>query len=365
MLESIAHIVKTKKFPPVLLLFGEEEFLVDEAYHALINAAVATEQDRIDFDTLDGETATVDAAVPMVSAFPFMSARRVVAIKNFEAMFTARGSKKEQNTSPFIKLLQEPPETTFLLLRANLKELNGLRNKLGNPKQQEQAKKQIAGLKFPFKTLIENGSWIEFPKIHERDIASWAANRLRERGKEIMPEAVEFLIAKAGASLRDTHNEIEKLLIFIQDKRRITPDDAASVVGASKTYNIFELQKAIGERNLQRSLSIMANMLAAERQEILIITMLTRYFLILFKLIEAAQATKNTFTLAQTMGISAFFIPEYLGALQRYSPAEIENAIFALAVADKTLKSTSESPQITLQKMLVAIIAPCGTPAYA
>lgn len=358
MLESITHIVKTKKFPPILLLFGEEEFLVDEAYHALINAAVATEQDRIDFDAIDGETTTAEAVVSMASAFPFMSARRVVAIKNFEAMFAARASKKEPTTSPFVKFIAAPPETTFLLLRANSKELNGIRNKLSNPKQQEQAKKQIASLKFPFRALIESGSWIEFPKIHERDIASWAANRLRGHGKEIMPEAVEFLIAKAGASLRDTNNEIEKLLIFIQDKRRITHDDVASVVGASKTYNIFELQKAIGVRDLQCSLNIAANMLAAERQEILILTMLTRYFLILFKLIEAAQATKNTFTLAQTMGISAFFIPEYLDALQRYSPAEIENAVFALTAADRTLKSTSESPQIVLQKMLVEIIAP-------
>lgn len=364
MLESIAHILKTKKFPPVLLLFGEEEFLVDEAYHALINAAVATEQDRIDFDAVDGESTTAEAIVSMALAFPFMSSKRVVAVKNFEAMFTSRGSKKEQNTSPFIKLLQEPPETTFLLLRANLKELNGLRSKLSNPKQQEQAKKQIASLKFPFKNLIENGLWIEFSKIHERDIASWAANRLRERDKEIMPEAVEFLIAKAGSSLRDVNNEIEKLLIFIQDKRRITSEDAASVVGASKTYNIFELQKAIGERNLQRSLNITMNMLAAERQEILIVTMLTRYFLILFKLIEAAQATKNTFTLAQSMGISSFFIPEYLDALKRYSPSEIENAFFALVTADKTLKSTSESPQIVLQKMLVAIIVPASGKLY-
>lgn len=357
MLESIAHIVKSGKFPPVLLLFGEEEFLVDEAWHALLGAAVASEQDKFDFDAPDGETTSPEAVVSMASAFPLMGVRRVVAVKNFEQMFSARAAKKkEQSASPFVKYFAAPPDSTFLLLRANAKEINGLRSKLGNPKQQEQAKKQIAGLKFPFKTLIENGAWVEFPKVHERDVASWVALRLRERGKEIMPEAVEFLVAKAGASLRDLHNEIEKLLIFVQEKRRITADDAASVVGASKIYNAFELQKAVGERNLQRSLDIMLNMLAAERQEIFIVTMLTRYFLLLFKLCEVARTTKNHFTLAQATGISAFFIPEYLDALQRFAPADVENALFALHTADKTLKSTGESPQTVLQKLLVAVV---------
>ncbi len=81
-----------------------------------------------------------------------------------------------------------------------------------------------------------------------------------------------------------------------------------------------------------------------------------RYFLLLFKLIEVSRTTKNHYTLAQTMGISSFFIPEYLDAVQRFAPLEIENAIFALCAADKTLKSTNESPQIVLQKMLVAVI---------
>lgn len=339
-----------------MLIFGEEEFLADEAYHALIGAAAATDADKFDLDVLDGEMTTADAVVSMASAYPLMGSQRIVAVKNFEALFSARASKKESGVSPFAKFFDSPPTTTFLLLKSGAKELSGLRSKLTNPKQQEQAKKQIAGLKFPYKTLIETAAWIEFPKVHERDVSSWVANRLRERGKEIMPEAVEFLVAKAGSSLRDLHNEMEKLLIFIQDKRRITADDAASVVGASKVYNAFELQKAVGERNLQRSLDIMYHMLAAERQEIFIVTMLTRYFLLLFKLIEVSRTTKNHFTLSQTMGISSFFIPEYLDAVQRFTPLEIENAIFALCTADKTLKSTNESPQIVLQKMLVAII---------
>ncbi len=358
MLDSIAHIIASKKFPPILLIFGEEEFLVDEAFHSLIDAAVSTEQDRFDLEIVDGETASVEAVVSMASAFPLIGAKRVVAVKNFESLFSGRISKKEKNSSPFVKYLESPTETTFLLLQANAKDLkiNGLSQKLANPKQQEQAKKMISTLKFPFDALIQLGSWIEFSKIHERDIPSWAAKRLREYEKEITPEAISILAANTGSSLRDLNNEIEKLLNYIQCKRRITHDDVASVVGASKVYNIFELQKAVGEQNLQRSLTILANMLDAERQEILIVTMLTRYFMLLFKLVEASQITKNNFTLAQTMGISAFFVPEYLDALQRYSPSKIESALFALSDADITLKSTSEPPQTVLQKMLVEII---------
>jgi DNA polymerase-3 subunit delta len=205
---------------------------------------------------------------------------------------------------------------------------------------------------------LEKCEWIEFPKLYDRELPSWTANRFKALGLEIAPDACELLVAQAGESLRDLHNEIQKIITFAPDKKRLSREDIAEVIGVSKNYNIFELQRAIGERQLSRALEITQRMLVVDRQELLIISMLTRYFTILWKLTEAVQQTQNNFELGKAVDISPFFIPEYLAALRQYSRSAIERAFYALCDADVAIKSSSsEDSDVVLQKMLMRVMA--------
>ncbi len=356
--ESLPSLLTSKPLPPIILLFGEEDFLLDEAYSKLIQAASKGSESEFDFDFVDADTVSAESVISMASSFPLMAERRVVSVKNFEKYFSGRGSKKIDEKSPFTKYFQSPQPTTLLILRSSASELNGLSGALTNSKQQDKGQKKLAALKFPYNVLIEKAACLEFPKVYERDIPSWIARRLKEKGREISPEAAEFLTAKVGTSLRELNNEIEKILIFLQNKKKITDEDITAVVGDSRVYNVFELQKAIGAKDLPRSLDIMFHMLAAEKQEILIISMLTRYFIVLWKLSEAAQQTRNHFELSKTVGISSFFIPEYLGALQKFSSQQLNNAFFALRDADLRIKSSNLSADIILQQCFISIVSP-------
>ena len=96
--------------------------------------------------------------------------------------------------------------------------------------------------------------------------------------------------------------------------------------------------------------------LSTDRQEMLIIVMLTRYFSVLWKLLEIPRAGKNNFQIAGTVGVSPFFVPEYLAAIKRYKPEELNNAFHALLEADTQIKSTSGSSMYIMQKMMISII---------
>jgi DNA polymerase-3 subunit delta len=357
MLESLKPLITARNFPPVLLLFGEEEFLVEEATHALIEASVdnTDPMSSFNFDVFDGGDLTPESLVEMCSAFPMMAARRVVVVKHFEKMTVKRGKDAEKK-SPLTQYFQKPAPTTFLLLVADATELAGLRSALTNPKQQDKAKKKLAALKFPYNTLLQHGEWMEFPKLYDRELPSWVASRFKSLGREITPDACELLVAQSGESLRDLHNEIQKILTYVQDQRKISREDIANVIGASKTANVFELQKAVGLRQMGAAIEIMRRMLAVDRQELLIITMLTRYFAVLWKLTEATRITRNQYELAKAVNMSAFFVPEYLAALEQYPQSRIERAFLALCDADIAIKTSAESADTALQKMLMAII---------
>lgn len=356
-IESLTPLLKSRAFPPILLVFGEEDFLVEEATNALIEAAVEKNgMESFNFDSFDGSDLSAEALVEMSSAFPMMSERRVVVVRHFEKMNIGRGKDAEKK-SPLTTYLRNPSPTTFLLLVAEHDELQGLKSAVTNPKQQEKAKKKLAALKFPFNILVRECEWMEFPKMRESALSSWVADRCKSLGREIAPDACELLVAQAGESLRDLHNEIQKIITFAPDKKRLTREDIAEVIGVSKNYNIFELQRTIGERNLPKALEITQRMLVVERQELLIISMLTRYFTILWKLTEVMQQTQSPYELSKAVGIDQYFITEYIGALRMYSRGRIESAFYALCDADIAMKtSTSESGDVILQKMLMKII---------
>ncbi|HVZ40705.1 MAG TPA: DNA polymerase III subunit delta [Candidatus Kapabacteria bacterium] len=338
---SLETAIKHGKFDPVYFLFGDEEFLIEEAAARLIAAAVDESTRSFNYDLLHGSDITVNDIVERASAYPLMAERRVVVVKEIDRTFALRG--KPDDASPFARYLRSPSPSTLLLMTAATSDI------LSKGKGGQSAKA-------PYNLIVENGSAIHYKKIYDREIPSWTAARIKSRGKEITPDAVELFIGYTGASLRVLNNEIEKLFTFVEDRKRITAEDVRAVVGASKVYNVFELQKAVGAKNLELTIEITDRMLGAGESEQLILTMLSRYFSILWRLVELRTRTKDTNELARGLSISSFFINEYQAALSRYPMAHLRNAFESLLQADIVLKTSRVDPGLVLQLMLTAIV---------
>jgi DNA polymerase-3 subunit delta len=357
MIQDIDKIIKARKFPPVLLMFGEEDFLLEEAYNKLTDALIDSDEARFNFDYLNGEDTDLKTILDICGSFPFIGERRVVVVKGFEKLFRSRKSKKmEKEVEPFLNYIKNPQNSTSLILVAEIEKLDGVSAQLNNPKKKAAAEKKIKAAKYPFNEILEISEWVEFPKIWEKDIADWVKNRIKTYGSDIAADALELLVAQSNPSLREINNEIIKLNIYLNGRKKIKLEDVNFVVCASRSYNVFELQQAVGERSLSQSIRILQNMLSNEKQEMLIITILTKFFTSLWKLSEERTKGGNNYQIAAATGINAFFLPEYYKALDKYPITDIDNSFFALAEADEAMKTSSGPGIYIMQKMLIRII---------
>lgn len=335
--DSFQTSVRHNKIDPVYFLFGEEDLLIEEGLELLVEKAVDPSTRSFNYDLLHGSETTWPDLVERVSAYPLMAERRVVVVKDIDRLVAMRG--KLDTNAPFLRYLEAPASTTVLVMTA--------------PTGDFMTKGKA---KAPFNTFIDRATSVQYKKIYDRELPSWTSDRIKSRGKEITPEAVELFVGYSGSSLRVINNEIEKLFTFVEDRKRITVEDVRSVVGTSKLYNVFELQKAIGARNLELSVEISERMLRAGEPEQLILTMLSRYFTILWRLVELRSTSRDRTEMARAVGISPFFLDEYLGALGRYPLAHLQNAFEALLNADVTLKTSNTPVATVMQMMLVGII---------
>jgi DNA polymerase-3 subunit delta len=143
--------------------------------------------------------------------------------------------------------------------------------------------------------------------------------------------------------LREVQNEIDKLFIYVGDKNSIDVDDVNSVVGMSKQYNVFELQKAVGQKRLGHAMEIVERMINAGESPIGMIVMLTKYFQKIWLLKELRSGNTNEYQLAASLNVSPFFMKDYLEAARNYSDVEVENSFASLLKTDERLKMSGDA----------------------
>jgi DNA polymerase-3 subunit delta len=358
LIESLSALLRATELPRVIFLFGEEEFMVEEAAAAIADRMREEGTAPVDIEVLDGEELSIEQIVRRAEAFPMASAQRLITVRRFDR--TAFGRKHSAEHALWLQYVASPSTATVLVLMATdgrivSEELKGIAAALANPKQRSKAEAKLAKLRFPYNALLSHAAWLEMPRLPERRIPEWIIERFKRHGYDCTLEAAEYLLVQTGPSLRDLANEIAKTILYAGPQRRITREHVIAVAGASRTYNIFELQKALGQKDRARALLILHYMVRTERQDLLIVTMLTRYFLILWRLSELRATTPNHSELGRAVGVSPFFVPEYIAALDQYTPAEIERALDALHTADVQLKTTSLDTLTVLEHTLVAI----------
>lgn len=327
MIRTLEKKINFDNPPRILLVFGEEEFLVDECIKTIIKKVSEAKKGWDEFERYDGDSITLNDLADMAATVSLLSPQKTIFVKNFEKLVPKTQAKKNFENTAFGKYLKNPSPSTFLVLQANHSSLNGLSKKGGKK------------LGFPFEEIIEQFVWFEFPKVWPNEFPKWIEARAEARGMKIMPQATELLISKAGDNLRTLAGELEKMQIYLENKTTITLEDVIEVTGSSKEATVFDLQKAIGNKNLKESVKLLIDLLSVDRQEMLILTILQRYFITLWKLSEA-DVSQNKYALAAKTGINAYFLDEYLSVLKRYSPSAIASALSALMEADEQLKSS-------------------------
>lgn len=352
MVKTLNEILKNPS--PIIFLFGEEEFLLEEVLEKIINN-FCTDKNNYDFDLLDGAQINESILVDKCSSYPMLNEKRVVVLKNAEKLFTSK-SKKPDNNSLFNRYLANPAKTTLLVITAFLDNFSGIGAGISG-KNKQKFEKMIENAKFPYNILLTKFDWIEFPKLYDNAIPNWIKERFKSRNKKIDDEAAQLLFAFSNGELRDIANEIEKICLFIEDRKEVTSKDISAVSGNRRLNNVFELQNAIGAKDSAKANEILFNMLSHERQEMLIITMLTRYFIAVWKVQELLDKKRSSKEIAAEISVNEYFVNDYIKPAKLFTKKAIEQAIIYLCDADFELKSSSSNNLLIMQSLIEKIIS--------
>ncbi len=282
--------IKSGKFSPVYLFHGEEPFYIDQVANALGENALNESEKDFNFNILYGKDTDIDTIKSVVTKYPMMASRQVVIVKE------AQEIKKLDQLLNYVK---NPVQTTVLGLCYKHKKLD-------------------KRTKF-YKALKDNGVIMEAKRVSERKIPQWIEEYLHEKDYGIETKATYLLTEYLGNDLKKITNELDKLLLDEGTNKKINVADIEKNVGISKDYNVFELQSALGKKDVVTTTKIINYYRANPKANPLpmLTVILYGYFSKLFSLIHKEPNTSNQ-EIAKAVGIPNFVLDEHVKAADRY-----------------------------------------------
>lgn len=237
-----------KSAAPVLLVFGEDEFAVKQRARQVYQQWTE-ESGGLDHEMIDASVSNSGEALKALAklrealqTLPFFGGSKVIWLQNCNFLADDRTSSAAAVSETLAEVAHELKEFSW----------QGVRLLISAAKVDKR--------KVFFKTLDKIGTVESFAgwSVDDRDWADqaegWARKAVRARQKEISEEALAELISRIGPNARQLDTEIEKLSLYVGDRKEISMEDVTAICTRNKQARAFALGDALGDRDLPRLL---------------------------------------------------------------------------------------------------------------
>jgi len=328
--DQIIDKLKNKIYYPVYFLSGEEAYYIDEISDYIEKNVLTETEKEFNQTIIYGRDTSVPAIISAAKRYPMMANYQVVIIKE------AQDVQKIEELDHYV---ENPLQSTLLVINYKYKKIDKRKT---------------------FSKLVEKrGVLFESKKLYDNQVPEWINNFAGQRGYRITPKATAMLSEYLGTDLSKIVNEISKLILNIPAKAEINESLVEQNIGISKDFNIFELQNAIGTRNIVKANQI-ANYFAASPKENPLVKTILMLFSYFTKLLIYHQLTdKSRNNVASALSVSPLFVRDYEIAGRNYNQKKLAAIISLLHEYDlksKGVNNVSTEEGELLRELLFKIL---------
>jgi DNA polymerase III subunit delta len=328
--DQIISDLKNKIYYPVYFLTGEEPYFIDVISDFIEENVLTDTEKEFNQTIVYGLETDVKSIAAIARRYPMMSNYQVVIVKE------AQHVDEIEELLPYV---ENPLNSTLLVLCYKFRKLDG---------RTAFAKKVGA-----------KGAVFESKKLYDNQVGGWIENYLKQQGFSITPRATAIMADYLGNDLGKIVNESSKLILNIRPGELITESLVEQNVGISKDFNTFELQNAIGEKNVLKANRII-NYFAANPKDNPLVKVITILYSFFSKLLIYHQLTdKSKNHVASALGVNVFFIGDYEKAARNYDPARLKRIVGYLREYDlksKGFENVSISHGELMKELLFKIL---------
>jgi DNA polymerase III subunit delta len=206
-----------------------------------------------------------------------------------------------------------------------------------------------------YKQIDKHGVVVPFEYRKPHELEDWVIKEFGRYGKTIDKRKASKIVENCEASMADINSEIEKLAMYLKDKKDVNDDAIDSLAYKSIKSRIFDLTDAISQKNTARAITVLKDMLILKEPIPLIIFMIARQLrqMLLMKLLtRAGVSVKDASVKAE---LPPFIGGKVLKQADSFSEGYLEKALEKCLEYDVSIKSGKMKDETAVELLIIEL----------
>ena len=351
--ERFVSEVKARKLASVYIFMGDEGFFRDRCRAALLEHLVPRDLRDFSFYELDLADTPVAEVLDRARTPSLMAPFQVFFVRNLKALY-GRGSHQADYDAIEAYAKSPNPDAVVIFVADHISIPADVRRMELQDKERYERIRETLG---DFSTIIE------FARVDESEGMRWVVDSAGAQGVKVETDAARELVDSLGADMLLVANELEKLFLFVGEKKRVTLADVETMVLAAKQRSLYELTDAISAKDRPRALATLDAILSSgdgEEAAIGHLHMLAKTFRQMLVILEKNVRDSRAIWQALWQGfrLPPFAAEDVIRQARRYkSRRDLTRALRLIAKADLALRSSPVSKRLVMEKLVLDLCA--------
>lgn len=310
------------------MILSKEDFERKEVVDYLIQALKIEKESCINFQ---GNQTSPEALNSELNSMGLFATRRVILIRDTD--------KLPKNTLPvLLKFLEKPSRDVFVILEAEAFNKN---------------------TNF-YKDIDASGILLDVPELKPKEKASAMLNVLREKatalGKTIDPQVCNLMINQLGTDQALLHNELEKVICFVGDRKNISAEDIRAICGTVPQESIWQFGDALFKKDAPSALRMVHGLLSDGTHFLSLLRQIRSQFQTKYQVCSILASGGSFADIEKQFPyMKGFVLDTNVRMAQGYGLESFKKAMIAIDEAELAAKNSQTSSELSAEILIIKL----------
>lgn len=316
------------------ILYGKETYLINEKVNKLISSFFNKEEDKNIIKINYKESSINEIIASLEQTNLFFESKKALIIENatFLSVDKDRKELKENGTNHLLNILKENNDDHLIIFIIDKE-----------PLKRSEINKEIE----------KNGNIIKFDEVKLNDFISFARSYINKKGYQISESNLKILIDKIGINFYSFINEIDKLTLYLNNKKEIELKDINEIISNNIDDDIFKLTNEILTKNKEKIFKIYNDLRILNVEVVTLISIITTNFIFYDEIIYLYKKGLSNSEIASELHVHPYRVQISLSSLRNYKKKDIEEILNKLYKLDKDIKNSEVDRFFAFETFLI------------
>ncbi len=324
--------LKKGKIYSFYLFSGEENYLKEEILKKIENFLLHPETKEFNYDLFYASETEPKTVINSLSTLPLLSSKRLVIVKNIEDWTAEQENEMVNHLNQLFPSPAGRPSTSCLILLTNLK----------------------VNYSQPLTSKInEIGIIVNFYSLSEKEIFNWVRKKIAEYNKNVSSRAIELFIELNGTDLFILASEIEKICLFVGEKKDIDESTILKITTQGRVYQINEFVNSLFISSADEILRILENLFTENEEPLKILGAVIRRLRLLLSALTFYKCGYERKKISAQFKISKFLEERFFQQLNNLEEEKLIKFLDYCLQADWEIKTGKKTTFLALENLVL------------